>query len=102
MESLSLAGEHERSIALVGDLDLSVRSALQDRFDDAADAAKIVLVDLREVTYMDSSAIGALISLHRRLKSKGGELRLRLRHNPAYRLLEIAGLIDVFRLEVVQ
>jgi anti-sigma B factor antagonist len=100
LESLSFADVPNQTIALAGDLDLAVRSELQRRFDEAGDTATNVTLDLREVTYMDSSAIGAMIALHRRLREKGGNVRFFLRKNAAYRLLEIAGLVDAFPTEV--
>lgn len=102
MESPPFADAPDRTIALSGDLDLAVREELQKRFDEAGLAAHYVTLDLTDVNYMDSSAIGAMILLHRRLREKDGELRFRLRKNGAYRLLEIAGLIAVFPVEIVE
>ena len=100
MESPTFANAPEETIALSGDLDLAVRAQLQRRFDEAGENAQRVTLDLRDVTYMDSSAIGAMIALHRKLRAKGGYVRFRLRRNAAYRLLEIAGLLDVFPTDV--
>lgn len=95
------ASTGERTIALSGDLDLAMRAQLSERFEDAAAQSNSVIVDLTQVTYMDSSAIGALIALYRVLHGRGGALRLRLRRNAAYRLLEIAGLTGAFPIDLV-
>lgn len=71
------------------------------QFTDAARESQQVTVDLTDVTYMDSSAIGTLISLYRNVIEHGGTMRVRLRRNSAYRLLEIAGLTGVLPLEEV-
>ena len=71
------------------------------QFADAARESRAVTVDLTDVTYMDSSAIGTLIALYRDVTKYGGTMRVRLRRNSAYRLLEIAGLTGVLPLEVV-
>ena len=94
------ASSGERTIALSGDLDLAVREELRQQFEAAGDAANVI-VDLTEVTYMDSSAIGALVRLHRDVNERNGTLVIRLRKNAAYRLLEIAGLVGMLTLEVV-
>ncbi len=91
----------ERTITLSGDLDLAMREQLVEQFTEAARNSRHVTVDLTEVTYMDSSAIGALISLYRGVRERAGTFRVRLRRNAAYRLLEIAGLTGVLTLEVV-
>ncbi len=98
---LATALRGDQTIALSGDLDLAAREQLERRFKEAAAEAANVTVDLTEVTYMDSSAIGALIRLYRELRERGGSLRIRLHKNAAYRLLEIAGLTGVLTLEVV-
>lgn len=96
-----LAAHGERTIALSGDLDLAVRADLEERFEAAAREAQKVTVDLTDVAYMDSSAIGALISLYRRVDERNGTLCLRMHRNAAYRLLEIAGLTGVLPIEIV-
>ena len=57
-------------LALDGEIDLvsapAVRESLAAIVDDNTDRA--VIIDLRTVTFMDSSGIGALLSAYRRLK----------------------------------
>jgi anti-sigma B factor antagonist len=57
-------------LALDGEIDLvaapAVRESLAQIVNDNTD--RTVVVDLRDVTFMDSSGIGALLSAHRRLK----------------------------------
>ena len=90
------APERVATVALHGELDLSMRSQLRERFEEASQRAVDVIVDLTGVTYMDSSAISALIALHRELFERNGTLQLHMKRNAAYRLVEIAGLTDVF------
>lgn len=98
---LATAPNGERTIVLSGDLDLAVREQLAQQFAVASREVQHVTVDLTDVTYMDSSAIGTLILLYRNVTAHGGTLRLRLRRNAAYRLLEIAGLTSAFTIDVV-
>jgi len=58
----------------------------------SAEGCREVVVDLAEVTFMDSSAIGFLIGLRRRAESAGRRMRLR---NPSH---QITKLFDMLRL----
>ena len=40
------------------------------------DGATLLLLDLREVAYMDSASIGCLMDIHRLLQGRGGVLKL--------------------------
>ena len=74
-----------------GQLDLAVNDALRDvlaRLDGA------VIVDLSNVTFIDSSAIGVLVGAQTRLTEAGGTLRLRNPQDLPRRVLEIVGLAD--------
>lgn len=57
-----------------------------------------ILVNLRDVTYVDSSGIGVLVSKFVSLRRKGGDLRFVHVTPRSHRLIEITKLIDVFRL----
>jgi anti-sigma B factor antagonist len=52
---------------------LPVRTVLDDLIDSGVTA---VLVDLAEVRWIDAVALGVLLAAHRRLRAKGGELRV--------------------------
>lgn len=59
---------------------------------------KQVVIDLSQVTYIDSSVLGKLVYGHSLLRSKGGRLRL---VNPPRRvmdLLKVTRLISVFEI----
>ena len=64
----------------------SVRTAL-----DAAvtESPRRVVVDMSEVTYIDSTAIHTLLSAYRRLTGQGGELCLVVEHPSIRRVLSI-------------
>jgi anti-sigma B factor antagonist len=51
-----------------------------------------VIVDLEEVTFMDSSAIGVLVVTHKHLEADGGTLRIRNPHDVPREVLVITGL----------
>ena len=54
-----------------------------------------VVVDLADVTFIDSSAISALLNARQRLAGEGRELRLRHPTAPVARIFELAGLASL-------
>jgi len=48
-----------------------------------------IVVDLQQVTFMDSSGIGVLISVYRRIREHGGSLRLFAPSAKVWRVLEL-------------
>ena len=61
-------------------------------------AALVVVIDLGAVTFMDSSALGAIVSVLRRLRERGGELRIVQPRTAASRIFELTGLDAVLDL----
>ena len=78
-------------VTAVGQLDLAVKDELRDVLQPLTGD---VVVDLSEVSFVDSSAIGVLVGAHRRLTENGGNLRLRNPQDMPRRVLEIVGLKD--------
>ena len=58
----------------------------------AQDSVKQLLIDLSAVTFMDSAALGAIVAALRRLRERGGELRLVAPRGNAARIFELTGL----------
>ena len=94
----------ERRAGGVAILDLKGRLVLEegvpilrqaiDRLVDAG--ARQILLDLREVTYMDSCGIGLLIAKLVSVRRAGGDVRLVNLTSRSHHLLEITRLLDVF------
>jgi anti-sigma B factor antagonist len=57
-----------------GQLDLAVKDDLRAAL---LPLTGVVTLDLTDVTFVDSSTIGVLVGVHKRLASDGGVLRLR-------------------------
>ena len=61
---------------------------------------RILDVDLRKTAFIDSSGLGALISLHKTMSAQGGAVRL---FNPRQQVLQILELTRMHRLmEIVR
>jgi anti-sigma B factor antagonist len=57
-----------------------------------------IQLDLGDVTFIDSSGLGALVTLNNRATSAGGSVVVRSASAPVRRLLEITKLDEVFGL----
>lgn len=82
-----------RVVSLNGDLDRAVADDLAGALADAIalhDAD--LVVDLRDVTFMDASTVGVLVGIQEVLDRYGRNLRLRLPSRPARHVLEVCGL----------
>ena len=55
-----------------------------------------LVVDLRNVTYIDSGGVGVLVSKYLTVQRSGGQLKLLCLSSRACRVLRITGLLDVF------
>jgi anti-anti-sigma factor len=81
----------ETVVTARGELDLAVKDTLSRVLRPLEGR---VVVDLSQVTFMDSSSIGVMVGAARRLKASGGELRLRAPGDAPRTVLEITGLKD--------
>ncbi len=85
-------------VAVTGDVDLASASVVDDELRRAEQSEALVVLDLAEVTFMDSTGLQTVISADQRLRDRGACLRL-LRVPPQVsRLFELAGVIDRFRI----
>ncbi len=85
-----------------GDLDLETGPPLRDHLATVLARAADVVIDLTDVTFCDSSGLGALVATRRRAFLLGKRVSLRVaEHGRVHRLLELTGLIDTFEIEAV-
>jgi len=80
-------------VAVAGELDLETSPELRASLDPLG---ATVVVDLADVTFLDSSAMGALVATQKRLTRDGGRLRLRAPRDNVRGALEVAGLASFF------
>lgn len=77
----------------IGEGDIALRQAVHDVLDSGA---KNVLVDLSEVTTIDSSGVGELVSSYTTVTNRGGKLKLLNLPPKVVDILQITQLITVF------
>jgi anti-sigma B factor antagonist len=81
---LTIEADTRRLRALVGSL--------------TRDSPRHVILDLRKVERLDCSGIGQLVQLHNRVRGAGGVLTLVNVDDRQRRLLQMVGLLNVFRI----
>jgi anti-sigma B factor antagonist len=83
-------------VELSGDVDIAVKEDLRARLDAAAEQSDTVDIDLSNVDYADSTALGLIIALRNRLRERGGDVRLVSPSERVRKLLGYAGLDQAF------
>jgi anti-anti-sigma factor len=94
-------GETTRVI-VTGELDLATSPALKERLDSLQSSATgEVIVDLREVTFIDSRGIAVLVHAAQRCEQDGHEFSLSPVTGQVRRVLECTSLLDRFNYSTV-
>ena len=84
-------------VTLAGELDIFHKESLRERLAQA-EQADIAVIDMTGVTFLDSAALGTLISFKKRLSERNGTVRVVLLSVALRRLFEITGLEKVFEI----
>ena len=92
-------GDETHVVAVKGEIDLFTAPEFKLRIAAPIDAGcSHVVVDLREVSFIDSSSLGVLIGAHRRLKGRGGSLVVVCDNEAIVKTFKVTGLDGLFRL----
>jgi anti-sigma B factor antagonist len=87
-------------LALAGEIDLAQASKLDDELRSLIEEGTTrVIVDLLEVPFLESSALGVLLKYSRQLRMNGGEMTLVTDDVRVMRVIEITGLATHFQFE---
>jgi anti-sigma B factor antagonist len=87
-------------VAVSGDADLHTAEDLRNRLTEVIDAgAPSVVLDLSETTFLDSMALGVLLGGMKRLRARGGRLRVVVPKDEIRRIFEVTLLDRVFDLD---
>ena len=87
-----------------GEADVYSSPTLRDRLMDLLDTgspdavAPVVVVDLSEVGFIDSTGLGTLVAAHKRAADQNGALPVVCAQDRILKLLRITGLDDVFEI----
>jgi anti-sigma B factor antagonist len=86
-------------VTVEGQLIVANRQDLKQIVQDALDrGAKRFVIDFTPTAYIDSSGLGALVSISKRVREAGGELRLAGLNEDLRSLFELTKLDTLFRI----
>jgi anti-anti-sigma factor len=88
-----------RLIAVSGALELATERRLRSDLREAAgDRSRELVIDLRGVTFIDSSGLAVLVHADQQFRRQGRAMACVIRPGPVERLLDAAGLRDALHL----
>jgi anti-sigma B factor antagonist len=76
-DALAITVRSERGVVIAvvtGEIDISTVAQLRERLYELADNGGTLIVDLNQVTFIDSAGLGALVGTARRVAAHGGSL----------------------------
>ena len=83
-------------VKLAGEFDLTAIGEFRKAVETAETAWQHAEIDLRDVVFMDSSGLQALVSLNNRARERGLDVTLLRPSEPVTRLLALTGLDSQF------
>ncbi len=84
-------------LAVRGEVDVATAPQLRERLNAFAEPGNVtIVVDLTDVSFVDSTALGVLVSGAKRLRKGGGDLKLVVTEPHIAKVLSITGLNEVF------
>ena len=87
-------------VVLTGEIDVATSARVRETLLGIARSGENrVVVDMSNVTFMDSTGLSALVGPLKRFRRAGGEITLRAPTKSVRKILEITGLSRVFRIE---
>jgi anti-sigma B factor antagonist len=83
-------------VTVDGDVDMSTAPQLEERLSGlSSGGARNLVVDLTAVEFLDSSALGVLVGVHKRVTAAGGTIKLVCGHPRIERIFAITRLTEV-------
>ena len=88
------------TVVLIGEIDISTSGRVREALIAISSSGENkVVIDMTNVTFMDSTGLAALVGPLKRFRSMNGEIVLRSPASGVKKVLEITGLTRVFTIE---
>jgi anti-sigma B factor antagonist len=88
-------------LRVAGEIDIQTSPILEEHLQRALDLGKnSIVVDLNEVTFLDSTGLSVLVAGFKRCQGAGGDMRIERPQPNVLRVFEITGLADAFHVKV--
>ena len=88
---------HTLTVLPQGELDHCVAESMRNTVDASViqNGAKMIVFDMSDVAFMDSSGIGMLIGRYKFMKKRGGKVRVRGMNPQVERIFKMSGLHQI-------
>jgi anti-anti-sigma factor len=87
-------------VSPAGEVDIATADQLRQPIAELLEAGyRRVVVDLRQVTFLDSTGVHTLIQCHERARDRGASMSIILGGPATRRVLDITGIIDHLQIE---
>ena len=83
------------ALALAGELDIATIPQLQEVLDRARDEAPELTLDLRRLTFLDSSGLRIILTEHSRAQDAGRTMRIIRGPDAVHRVFELTGTTEL-------
>jgi anti-sigma B factor antagonist len=81
-----------------GEIDVATSPRLREHMTQLIEPGlELLIVDLAEVSFIDSTGLGVLVGAMRNVRAGGGDLRLVVTQPQIIKLLELTGLDETFK-----
>lgn len=89
------------SLSLAGELDMRTSENLRQAIDTEIDRRGIrtVILDLHNVTFVDSSGLGVILGRYKKLMPLGGKIIIKQVPSHIYKIMELSGLPKIIPFE---
>ena len=92
--------ENVWNVALIGELDVSSAEVFKKSLNDLVDEnSQNIKIDLDKLEYIDSTGLGVMVGVLKRLKVNGKGIYLSNPQSNVRKILEITGLDKIFNVE---
>lgn len=89
------------TLCLAGELDMRTSENLRQAIDTEIDrrGIRIVILDLHDVTFVDSSGLGVILGRYKKLLPLGGKILIKHVPPHIYKIMELSGLPKIIPFE---
>jgi anti-sigma B factor antagonist len=95
----SVSGDGDRFcvVSVAGEIDVASAPSLAAKLEEVVDRGRVeIVLDLSEVTFLDSSGLAVLVKYLKRVLPAGGQIRLVVTNRAVRQAIEITHLDTVF------
>ena len=92
--------EKDFEVYIKGEIDLNNINQIENILDEGIKQCKNIIIDMKDVRFIDSTGIGLLVKTYKALKSEGKTIEIRNAVGNVRKVFKITCLEDVFNMGV--